>query len=163
MLYDHFKTANGHGGIIEMASLPSLKRKKRTIGRPPMPRADSICRAMKYMGENATRRISTSELCVVTGFNERTLRYMFALEFGVSPVRMARELRLELARNELLSANPAKATVTEIAQRFGFEDLPLFSLTYSRAFKEPPSKTLRARALPRNLRATARPISRTSA
>lgn len=140
-----------------MASAPGLKRRKRIIGRPPMPRGGSLQRATLYMRENATRRISTSELCAVTGFNERTLRYMFELEFGISPVRMARELRLELALKELLSSNPANATVTEIAQRFGFDDLPLFSLTYSNIFNEPPSKTLRARALPRAARRRRKP------
>jgi AraC-like DNA-binding protein len=141
-----------------MSDLPSLKRRKRNIGRPPMPRAGRIQRAVKYMRQNATRRISTRELCVVTGFNERTLRYMFELEFGVSPVRMARRLRLELTRKQLLSADPRTRTVTEIARRFGFEDLPLFSLTYSRTFNEPPSSTLRAKALPRATRTTMRPI-----
>ena len=132
-----------------MASTLVLKRRKRILGRPPMPRGDRLQRAITYMRQNATRRISTHELCAVTGFNERTLRYVFEHEFGISPVRLARRLRLEHARKELLSANPAKSTVTEIAQRFGFDDLPLFSLTYSNAFNESPSKTLRARAVPR--------------
>jgi hypothetical protein len=49
-----------------MASAPGLERRKRIIGRPPMPRGGSLQRATLYMRENATRRISTSELCAVT-------------------------------------------------------------------------------------------------
>jgi transcriptional regulator GlxA family with amidase domain len=139
-----------------MAGLPNLKCRRKMIGRPPKPRAGSIQRAVNYMRQNATRRISTSELCAVTGLNERTLRYIFELELGISPVRMARRLRLERTRKVLISANPANTTVTEVAQRFGFPDLPLFSLSYSKTFNEPPSKTLRARVLPRLTRTTAR-------
>jgi transcriptional regulator GlxA family with amidase domain len=131
-----------------MTSLRNLKG-SRKIGRPPMPRKGSIQRAVRYMRKNATRRISTSELCAVTGLSERTLRYVFEREFKISPVRMARRLRLELAHKVLLSANPANTSVSQVAQRFGFDDLPLFSLTYSKTFNEPPSRTLRARPTPR--------------
>lgn len=92
------------------------------------------------MHQNVTRRISTRERCVVTGFSERTLRHVFESEFGVSPVRMARQLRLEKARKALLSAAPRKPMVSAIARRFGFEDLTLFSLSYSKVFNEPPPR-----------------------
>lgn len=116
-----------------------------------MPRATPLQRAVDYMHRNATRRISTRELCAVTGFNERTLRHVFESEFGVSPVRMARQLRLEKARKALLSADPRQPAVSAIARSFGFEDLPLFSMTYSKVFKESPSQTLRRRASPRSV------------
>jgi transcriptional regulator GlxA family with amidase domain len=92
----------------------------------------------------------------VTGLSERTLRYVFELELGISPVRLARRVRLERAHKALVSADPAKTSVTQVAQRFGFEDLPLFSLSYSKTFNEPPSKTLRSRAKPRLFRSAAR-------
>jgi transcriptional regulator GlxA family with amidase domain len=93
----------------------------------------NIClqRAIDHMRRNARRRISTQELCTVTGINERTLRYAFRLHLGVSPVRMARLFRLGQTRQELLSATPAATTVTEIAKRFGFGTLSKFSMSYA--------------------------------
>ena len=54
-----------------------------------------------------------------------------------------RELRLENAQRELLTADPDNETVTQIALRYGFADLGRFAIRYRTAFGEKPSETLR--------------------
>ena len=56
---------------------------------------------------------------------------------------LLRELRLQRAHDELLSAGPG-AQVTDIALRWGFCHLGRFSQSYLQAFGESPRQTLRA-------------------
>ncbi|MCZ6511927.1 MAG: helix-turn-helix domain-containing protein, partial [Alphaproteobacteria bacterium] len=51
--------------------------------------------------------------------------------------------RLCRARAELLAADPAQVTVTEIATKWYFFHLGRFSGCYRKAFGEPPSVTLK--------------------
>jgi transcriptional regulator GlxA family with amidase domain len=82
------------------------------------------------------------ELCSVIGVPERTLRVCCTEFLGVSPTRYILLRRLNLARSALRRADPATASVAEIARSFQFSELGRFAVTYRNLFGEMPSTTL---------------------
>jgi AraC-like DNA-binding protein/tetratricopeptide (TPR) repeat protein len=81
------------------------------------------------------------ELARAAGSTPRTLQKHFRRFLGCSPVTALRNLRLDLARRELLKGDP-DATVTGIATRLGFAHLGRFSGWYRARFGETASRTL---------------------
>jgi transcriptional regulator GlxA family with amidase domain len=79
-------------------------------------------------------------LCI----SERTLQSAFRSVYGQSPRRRLRELRLNKVRQVLLSVDTKTASVTEIASRFGFDELGRFAVDYRKLFGESPSQTLQS-------------------
>jgi AraC-like DNA-binding protein len=82
------------------------------------------------------------ELCAAIGVPERTLRLCCTEFLGVSPTRYILLRRLNLARSALRRADPANASVAEIARSFQFSELGRFAVTYRTVFGEMPSITL---------------------
>jgi transcriptional regulator GlxA family with amidase domain len=68
----------------------------------------------------------------------------FLKRIGVSPTRWIRDMRLDLARQRLESAE-ADASVAAIATGCGFARLSTFSKEYAARFGESPSKALERR------------------
>ena len=82
------------------------------------------------------------ELCDAMRVPERTLRVCCAEFLGMSPIRYWRLRRLARVRAALRHADPATATVSDIARRHGFLQLGRFAAQYRAAFWEVPSDTL---------------------
>lgn len=82
------------------------------------------------------------DICMALGVSERTLQYAFRDYVGMSPVAYLRVCRLNRVRAELASADPAGATVTQVAMRCGFLHLGRFAGDYKRLFGMTPSQTL---------------------
>jgi TolB-like protein/methylphosphotriester-DNA--protein-cysteine methyltransferase len=81
----------------------------------------------------------------------RSLEKRFRRFLGRSPVQLLHDLRFDLARKELLRAEP-EARVTDIAMRCGFHHLGRFAAAYAKRYGEAPSATLRqARSAPTGL------------
>jgi len=89
-------------------------------------------------------QVSMSQLAAAVGVPERTLKRCCAQILGTSPSRYLRLRRLNLVRSELRRADPATASVTEIAQRFQFSEPKRFAGAYRRLFGELPATTLGA-------------------
>ena len=83
------------------------------------------------------------QLCELIGVRDRTLRSCCAEFLGVSPTRYVLLRRLKQARIALREADPATASVAEIARACGFTELGRFAGVYQSAFGETPSATLR--------------------
>ena len=83
-----------------------------------------------------------AELAAHAGVSARTLQEAFQRELGSTPLEQLRRTRMERARRDLLDADPAQASVTDIAARWGFFHLGRFSQAYRAMYQELPSQTL---------------------
>jgi transcriptional regulator GlxA family with amidase domain len=88
-------------------------------------------------------QLNMSALCAAIGVPERTLRMCCAEFLGMGPTRYLLLRRLNMARSALRRANPANASVAEIARAYQFHEPGRFAVTYRTVFGEKPSTTLR--------------------
>jgi AraC-like DNA-binding protein len=102
-----------------------------------------IKRFEDLLAANNDRPMYLAEICAATGASERTLRVCCEEHLGMGPIRYLWLRRMHLARRTLLRADPANATVTQIATDHGFWELGRFSVSYRALFGETPSATLR--------------------
>lgn len=102
----------------------------------------SVKRAVDYIEAHAAEPITLAELVAASGIAGRTLYKHFRLSKGVAPMAYLRRVRLRKARADLMRGDPAM-TVTDIAERWGFDHLGRFAAEYRRCYGEAPSATLR--------------------
>jgi len=100
-------------------------------------------RLEELLEANSDRTLYLAELCGAARVSERTLRACCQEHLGMSPTRYLWLRRMHLARRGLRIADPAAATVTEIATKYGFWELGRFSVAYRSLFGESPSAALR--------------------
>ena len=98
-----------------------------------------VSRAEEVLAEAIDTPIYVADLCSAAGVSERTLRNAFQSLYGVSPIRLLHLRRLHQVRSALRS--DPRASVAEVALRFGFSNLGRFALEYRRLFGERPSHT----------------------
>jgi AraC-like DNA-binding protein len=106
-------------------------------------RAGIMARFEQVLATHRARPLTLRELCAAIEVPERTLRAACVEFLGMSPNRYIRLRRLNLVRMALRRADPATASVAEIAQRYEFSELGRFAAAYRAAFGETPSATLR--------------------
>lgn len=82
------------------------------------------------------------ELAATAGISQRTLERVFCETLGITPLQYMKRHRMHLVHRELRADNSESATVTIIAQRWGFTELGRFSIEYRQLFGEHPSTTL---------------------
>lgn len=68
---------------------------------------------------------------------------MFRRHLDTSPMTYLRQIRLRRAHRDLLTGDPTRDTVAEIAIRWGFAHTGRFSQVYRIEFGQSPSVTLR--------------------
>jgi AraC-like DNA-binding protein len=77
------------------------------------------------------------------GVSVRSIQLGFKDELGLTPMAYLRERRLERVREELTDAVAGDGvTVTEVAERWGFNHLGSFAALYRQRWGESPSHTL---------------------
>jgi len=103
----------------------------------------AMIRFEEVLAEQLSQPLRMQQLCEQIGVGERTLRSCCAAFLGVSPTRYVLLRRLKQARIALRVADPAAASVAEIACACGFTELGRFAGVYHSAFGETPSATLR--------------------
>jgi len=91
--------------------------------------------------EVADGNCSVTDIAEYAGISERTLRIVFADNFGVSPKRLLILRQMHAVRRDLQRALPGE-TVTQIALRHGVWELGRFAHRYRHLFGENPSETL---------------------
>lgn len=105
-------------------------------------RKASVRNAIAYV-ESAGGPVTALELAMAADVSQRTLEYAFRDQLEITPAAYLRIHRLNAAHRELLSADPANSTVTEIAMRWGFNHPGRFSQIHRKLFEETPSDALR--------------------
>lgn len=111
--------------------------------RPATPRPASVREAVELLEAEPERPWTVAELAGRVGVGSRGLQDGFARHVGTSPTAHLREVRLRRAHADLLAADPARHTVTEIALRWGFTHLGRFAAAYRHRYGHAPSQTLR--------------------
>ncbi len=107
-------------------------------------RAQLIVNRLEAMlaAENA-EPVNMADIGAALGVAGRTLRSCCQKILGISPGRYVRMRRLYMARHSLVTSDPEKTSVTEIALRHGFFEFGRFAGVYRSEFGESPSMTLR--------------------
>ena len=105
-----------------------------------------VKRVEDYIHAHADQPITMQDLAVVAGVSARSIHHAFRRYRGYSPKALLKSVRLDRARERLLTADRGE-TVTSIAFDCGFEHLGRFSAAYAKKFSEPPSRTLARRQL----------------
>jgi AraC-like DNA-binding protein len=121
-----------------LAEAAAVERKTSPHLRMPV-----MQRFERAIGEAEGQPLYLTEVCTRIGVQERTLRNHCLEYLGMSPHRYLWLRRMDQARRALSLADPAKQTVTTIANDYGFWELGRFSVAYRKLFGESPSTTLR--------------------
>jgi len=111
---------------------PSYRKRNRALRR-----------AKAYLREHGEEPVTVRDLCRVSEVSERTLRYAFLEQFGVSPKSYLLAMRLNGVRRQLSHADSSSATIADVANHWGFWHMGQFAKDYRRLFGELPSETLR--------------------
>lgn len=125
------------------ALVTCLAARARDDGAARRHHAGIMVRFEEVLADHPNRSLHMPELSALIGVGDRTLRSCCAEFLGVSPSRYMLLRRLKAVRIALRAADPATASVAEIASGCGFTELGRFAGTYQSVFGEPPSTTLR--------------------
>ncbi len=104
-----------------------------------------LVHATEYMRSRVHERVTLEEVARHVNRSPYSISHAFRKQLGVSFKSMLTEMKLNHAE-ELMRDNP-NLTVTEIAERLGYDDPFYFSRLYRKYRGEPPSKFLEARRL----------------
>ncbi|MEB3348489.1 MAG: helix-turn-helix domain-containing protein [Cyanobacteriota bacterium] len=113
-----------------------------TLLRPPA-RIAVVMEAQRWMEHHPGQPLSLSDLCQRVHVSRRSLIQGFRDHLGMGPIAFLRLQRLHAVRQELLLADPQRATVFDVASRYGFHNHGHFAAAYRHLFGEPPAATLR--------------------
>lgn len=102
-----------------------------------------VRKAEDYIRANARDDITIEMLAKITGVSTRSLFYGFRRWRNTTPMAFLKKIRLDYARQALLSARRTGLSVTDVATSVGYFHLSRFSSEYKARFGEPPSATLR--------------------
>lgn len=91
---------------------------------------------------NQTEPWTIGELCAALNISRRTLNHAFKQVLGITPVTYMRNVRLHKIRSELQSAPDRILSIANVASKWGFWHMSLFSRYYRELFGECPSDTL---------------------
>jgi AraC family ethanolamine operon transcriptional activator len=105
-------------------------------------RSHAVRRARDFIDAHAGEPPPIQTVCQVAGVSWRTLNYGFREIFGVTPKEYLQATRLDGVHKELQQHQP-DATITDIANDWGFWHMGQFAADYKRQFGELPSETAR--------------------
>ena len=99
-----------------------------------------VARFEEFLEAHPDTPLYLTEICAAIAVSERTLRLASEEHLGMGPIRYLALRRMHLVRRALLRADPAKATVTQLATDRGFWELGRFAGAYKALFGEFPRK-----------------------
>ena len=105
----------------------------------------SVRQAADFIHAHAGEPVAVADIAVAAGLTPRALRYGFRRRYDVTAAQYQRQVRLESAHLELLSAGPGEGvTVAGVARKWGWASPSRFTAAYRRRYRVSPSQTLRA-------------------
>lgn len=119
-------------------------RERLDASTRPAPSA-VVRRAINFIEDHAQEPLTVVDIAMVAGCGVRALQLSFRKDLDTTPVEYIRRVRMERAHAMLRFANPDTATVSEIAQIWGFNQVGRFAIQYRQTYGVSPSVTLRQR------------------
>jgi AraC-like DNA-binding protein len=103
----------------------------------------SVRRAAAFIHEHAGEPVTAADIAAAAGVTPWALRYAFRRRYDITPAQYQRQVRLERAHLELLSADPGDGvTVASIARKWGWASPSRFTDAYRQRFRAEPGRTL---------------------
>jgi AraC family ethanolamine operon transcriptional activator len=112
------------------------------LASPTRPGSALAQKAQAWLRQKLADPPTIAAICAEINTSERTLHEAFRRHLGTTPKAYLKTLRLNAARQDLLSGG-ANRRVTDVALDWGFLHFGWFSQDYRRLFGETPSQTLR--------------------
>lgn len=101
---------------------------------------NNIRRAVAWIRDNSNTRLRIEALCDVSGMSRASLHRHFLSMTGLSPIQYQKQLRLQEARQLLLTG---EHRASDVAFVVGYESASQFSREYLRQFGAPPARDAR--------------------
>lgn len=141
---DQWRIVRSFERTLLVALLSSLKHNySETFNSPAMAAAPYyVKRAEDYIRSNLRHRVEIEDLVAISGVSSRSLYYGFRRWRGTTPMNYLRQVRLNLAHEELKKARDDGNNVTRIALGVGYDHLSRFSKDYKERFGQSPSTTM---------------------
>lgn len=98
--------------------------------------------AHEYILSRKSEALTVTDLCEGLRTSHRSLHYAFNKVLGISPVTYLRYVRLNGARADLIASDKS-TLVSDVASKWGFWHMGMFSVYYKNLFGERPSQTLK--------------------
>lgn len=127
----------GHTGHPGAPQGPAVQAAGRTLG------TDTLRRATAFINDQAGEDITVTDIAAASFVTVRAVQLAFRRHLDTTPLGYLRQVRLERAHRDLLTAVPGRDTVTTIAARWRFPSASRFSAYYRAAYGVPPGHTLR--------------------
>lgn len=151
VFYEGSMVQHGHGiGPMEELVMSTLlllqpSNYRAQLVRPSAQPGRRVVRAaLDYIEAHLRERVTMSDIAKNVHMSVRAIQQGFREELGTSPTVYLRERRLERAREDLTDATVSDGvTVTDVAERWGFNHLGSFAVLYRKRWGESPSETLR--------------------
>jgi AraC-like DNA-binding protein len=102
-----------------------------------------IKRAIDAIHAEPQRPYTLAALAEIAEVSLRCLQREFHRQVGLPPMAYLRKVRMARAHAELLGADPAETSVTDVARRWGFARPGRFTLRYLARYGATPAETLR--------------------
>lgn len=122
----------------------SQLRHLATAGSP----GQNISRVVGWLKQNFTRSVCIDELAASAYMSPSTFRQHFRAVTGVSPLQYQKKLRLQEARQQMLSKN---IDASSAALLVGYESASQFSREYRREFGDSPQRDIKRMRLDRHV------------
>lgn len=113
---------------------------RRELSVPPV---RSVRWAEEFLVAHLEDPVSLAQLARASGQSVRSISRAFKNKHGFGPMTFLRHQRLEAAQRDLRRAERGSTTVSQVALRYGFNNLGRFAHAYRELFGESPSATLR--------------------
>jgi AraC family transcriptional regulator of adaptative response / DNA-3-methyladenine glycosylase II len=105
--------------------------------------SSTVSRALSLIENGALDEAGVDALAERLGVGERQLRRLFQRKLGASPIAVAQNRRIHLAKQLIHETN---LPMTEVALASGFGSVRRFNETFQRLFRRPPASLRRSRA-----------------
>jgi AraC-like DNA-binding protein len=133
-------------GLAAAAMLETFPNTTMTTPHLPGPgwvTPASVRRAAAFIDEHAGQPVTVTDIATAAGLTPRALRHAFRSRYAITLTQYQRQVRLERAHLELLTADPHDGvTVASTARKWGWASPSRFAAAYRQRFGTLPSHTL---------------------